>query len=149
MFNHFLQLVDSAVSAPSSTSRLFTTPSLTYRAAMDSSVLFIVHTPWKPTKPVRSGASLWTILSAGPVTSCHLGPSRVIAFSGFFEVKWARNARAAGEIPRGSSDQQESYNGGYVQSLDNALPQNGIFSEPSVSTADAAAVAVHPTRHDS
>ncbi|EER11090.1 hypothetical protein Pmar_PMAR020069 [Perkinsus marinus ATCC 50983] len=67
----------------------------------------------------------------------------------FFEVKWARNARAAGEIPRGSSDQQESYNGGYVQSLDNALPQNGIFSEPSVSTADAAAVAVHPTRHDS
>ncbi|EER01554.1 hypothetical protein Pmar_PMAR000244 [Perkinsus marinus ATCC 50983] len=66
----------------------------------------------------------------------------------FFEVKWARNARAAGEIPRGSSDQQDNYSGGYVQSLDNALPQNGIFSEPSVSTADAA-VAVHPTRHDS
>ncbi|KAF4676382.1 hypothetical protein FOL47_006296 [Perkinsus chesapeaki] len=37
----------------------------------------------------------------------------------FFEVKWARNARAAGEIPRGPTEPQSGYNG-YPENQENA-----------------------------
>ncbi|KAF4737711.1 hypothetical protein FOZ63_025220, partial [Perkinsus olseni] len=61
----------------------------------------------------------------------------------FFEVKWARNARAAGEIPRGPGDQPNAYNGGYAQSPENP-PPGGIPSDTSPT-----AVPSHPAIHDS
>ncbi|EER17655.1 hypothetical protein Pmar_PMAR023576 [Perkinsus marinus ATCC 50983] len=62
----------------------------------------------------------------------------------FFEVKWARNARAAGEIPRGPPEPQESgYSDGFAQKTE-ILSPDGIPSDSSVSMATS-----RPMIHDS